>query len=111
MTKRRFSGLIPGIGLVTFCSGSLFAQSSLLLSSAALPGTPVAMNLSLSSPPQSEPAALEWTFAYPAGIVASLVVTPGGSLSRANKSLTCGAVTGGYACIAAGGSATIANGV
>ena len=94
-------------------SGSVWAQPILKLSSgSATPAGSVALNLSLSSPPGSEPSAFQWTFSYPAASVASIKLANGPALTAAGKSITCTAVSAGYACIAYGlNSSQIFNGV
>ncbi|HKE23919.1 MAG TPA: malectin domain-containing carbohydrate-binding protein, partial [Bryobacteraceae bacterium] len=83
-----------------------------LSSTTAAAGTTASLNLSLSSPSGSEPAALEWTLAYPAASIANFSVSAGAALSAAGKSLSCDAGATGYTCIAYGlNSNTIGNGV
>src|ERR1039457_4487113 len=89
------------------------AQTSLALSSATVsPGGTAALALSLSSPPSSPLAAVQWTFAYPAASVGSLTVSAGPSLSSAGKTLSCTGGVNSYTCVAWGlNSNTISDGV
>lgn len=91
----------------------LCAQSSLTLSSATTTaGGTVPLNLSLSSPAGSAPAALQWTLTYPTGSVTSVSVAAGASATAAGKSISCAGGAAAYTCVAAGTNAnTIANGV
>ncbi len=91
------------IGLFLPLSNLLHAQSTLALSSAAVPpGGATALNLSLSSDPSNQPAALEWTFSYPTASVATLSVDAGPALSAAGKSVSCSAGANSYTCVAWG---------
>ena len=95
-----------------FCSKSLMAQSSLALSSnSAAAGSPISLNLTLATTSGSQPAALEWTFTYPAASVSGFVVSPGPVLTAAGKTLSCAGSATNYICIASGiNSNLIANG-
>ena len=98
-----YRSLILLIGLLLPLSSLLHAQSSLALSSASVPpGGATALNLSLTSDPSNQPAALEWTFSYPTASVANLSVDAGPALSAAGKSLSCSAGAGSYTCVAWG---------
>ena len=81
----------------------LSGQSSLALSSgsAAADGS-VSLNLTLASPAGSEPAGIQWTFAYPAASVANFSVVAGPALTSAGKSLTCAGSASAYMCLASG---------
>ena len=105
--------LILLIGLLLPVSNLLHAQSSLALSSAVVPpGGATALDLSLSSPPSNQPAAIEWTFSYPTASVSSLSVAAGPSLSAAGKSISCATGVNSYTCIAWGlNSNAISDGV
>src|ERR1035437_8429138 len=89
------------------------AQTSLTLSSATVsPGGTAALALSLSSPPSSPLAAVQWTFAYPAASVGSLTVSAGPALSSGGKTLSCTGGGNSYTCVAWGlNSNTISDGV
>src|SRR5579872_1711196 len=92
-------------------AGVSFGQTgpdSLALSSgtAASNGT-VALNLVLTSPAGSEPAAVQWTLTFPAANVAIISSTPGPSLTSASKTLNCAAGVGTYTCVASGTNAGI----
>ncbi len=81
---------------------------SLALSSgtAASNGT-VALNLVLTSPAGSEPAAIQWTLTYPPANVVSISVSSGAALTAASKTLSCSASSGAYICVAWGMNAGI----
>src|SRR6185312_5913377 len=94
--------LIVLAGLLSVCQFSqpLAAQSLLVLapstgSASGLQATAGAateannsLTLSLSSPAGNEPAALQWTFSYPAGVT-GFTVTAGPALTAAGKSISC----------------------
>ncbi|HUI54257.1 MAG TPA: hypothetical protein VLY04_04760, partial [Bryobacteraceae bacterium] len=73
---------------------------------AAANGT-VALNLSLTSPSGSEPAAVQWTLTYPASSVTAISAVVGSVASGAGKTVTCFGGSGSYTCIAAGMNASI----
>jgi uncharacterized protein (TIGR03437 family) len=112
MRKNRPQRTIVFILILLFSPWIVLAQSSLILaSSAAVAGSPVSLNLSLSSPSGATVAALEWTLTYPSNW-ANLSVSAGPALTAAGKTLTCAAAPAGYSCVASGINATaIANGV
>src|SRR5690349_8204817 len=88
------------------------AQTLALSSASGASGSAVPLTLSVSSPAGSEPAALGWTFQYPAAAVTAISVTPGPSATAAGKSIVCNASSGMYTCIAYGMNAnSMANGV
>ena len=92
---------IPAILLLL--SSGVWAQPNLTLSSStALSGGSVSLNLTLSSSASNPPAALQWTFTYPAAAVSNLSVTAGAALVSAGKSVTCSGGASGYTCIAYG---------
>ena len=96
---------IPAILLLL--SSGVWAQPNLTLSSStALPGGSVSLNLTLSSSASNPPAALQWTFTYPAAAVSNLSVAAGAALVSAGKSVTCSGGASGYICIAYGMNAT-----
>src|ERR1043165_8009745 len=79
------------ISLLTLAVTACFAQSdTLALSSgtAAANGT-VSLNLVLTSIAGGQPAALQWTFSYPAANLLSLAAVAGSSATAAGKSVTC----------------------
>ena len=102
-----FFAIISGFG------NALWAQSTLTLASGtATAGSTVALNLSLSSPAGSEPAALQWVLTYPSASIASISVAPGTSTTTAGKSISCAGGPAAYTCIAFGiNSNTISDGV
>ena len=91
----------------------LAQTDSLSLSSGATTTSGTAsLNLTLTSPSGSEPAAIQWSLTYPAANVVSISATPGVALTSAGKSLVCASSSGTYTCLAYGLSAgTVANGV
>src|SRR5580658_3128710 len=112
MRTNRPQWTIVFILILLFSPWIAVAQGSLILASgAAVAGSPVSLNLSLSSPSGTTVAALEWTLTYPA-TVSNLSVAAGPALTAAGKTLACAAVSAGYSCVASGMNATaIANGV
>ncbi len=113
--KNRVSRVFGGFAfLVILCgfSNAAWAQSLMLSSATATAGTTVVLNLSVSSPAGSAPAALEWTLTYPAASVASISVAAGAAPTAAGKSIACAGGAAAYTCIAYGlNSNTISNGV
>ena len=85
-----------------------FGQSdSLALSSGvATPGGTVSLNLSLSSPSGSEPAGIEWTFAYSASDIVAISASPGAAATAAGASLSCAGSSGSYLCFLTGVSSS-----
>jgi List-Bact-rpt repeat protein len=67
----------------------------------------VALNLVLTSPPGSEPSAIQWTLTYPPANVVSISVSSGAALTGASKTLSCSASSGTYTCVASGLNAGI----
>ena len=111
MTKWGVSGVL--LLAMSWPSSSLLAQSSLILSSSSVPaGGGVSLNLTLTSPPGSEPAGLQWTFSYPASSIVPLSVNAGPALAAAGKTISCTGDVGGFTCLASGlNSYTIGNGM
>jgi hypothetical protein len=104
----------PVMGLLCLCHfvQPMRAQSSLALATNnALAGTPSSLTLMLSSPAGSEPAAVQETFAFPAGAT-SFSVAAGPALTAAGKSINCAQSSTTITCIASGLNSTIiGNGV
>jgi len=89
-----------------------WAQVTLGLSSGGVQKSTLALNILLSSAAGSEPAALEWTLAYPTANVTQAVVTAGPQATAAAKSVTCSAKSGSQTCVLYGlNSSKILNGV
>lgn len=108
----KFSGY-RWLAIIAGFSGTVWAQPALTLSSGtgAASGT-VALNLSVSSPAGSEPAALEWTLTYPSASISSVSVAAGPAATAAGKSISCSGGAAGYTCVAYGmNSNIISNGV
>src|SRR4051794_34328999 len=86
----------------------LMAQSSLSLSSLTVAaGSPVSLDLALGTGTGTQPAAIQWTFTYPAASVQALVVTAGPALTAAGKTLTCAGSSTAYICIGSGINANV----
>jgi hypothetical protein len=109
MRKSPIFGWALGFAIAAPWAGILHAQSSLVLSSAAVaPGGSAVLDLTLSSDPNNRPAGIQWTLSYPAADVwvSSVVASP--ALTESGKTITCargftperGIVT--YTCLAAG---------
>jgi hypothetical protein len=92
----------------------LNAQACLSLSTAAAPsGSTASLELSLDSPADQRPAALQWTFRYTLSAIRSFTVDDGPVVTAAGKTVMCTPNAAGYMCIAVGAAntTTIANGV
>src|ERR1019366_4030263 len=108
LMKTLFRSCILLTGLLLPLNNLLQAQTSLALSSATVPpGGTTALTLSLSSPPSSPLAAVQWTFAYPAASVGSLTVSAGPELSSAGKTLSCTGGVNSSTCVAWGMNSNI----
>lgn len=94
---------ITGLGTV------VYGQSLTLASTTASAGGTTPLNLSISSPAGSEPAAIQWTFSYPAASIASLNVTPGAAATAAGKSVACAGSAAAYTCVVSGTNSGIIN--
>ena len=107
ITKGRIMFILAA--LIVLSAQLVFGQSdSLVLSSGAAGSTgAVSLNLTLTSPTGSEPAAVEWTLSYSPSDVTAISATIGTIPSGAGKSLTCAAGTGTYTCVASGMNANI----
>jgi hypothetical protein len=97
-----FHSLLP---LVLFVAG-LRAQACLSLSppSASADRT-VTLEISLHAPPNSRPAAIQWTLSTPSSGVISITVDDGPGLSSAMKSAMCSGRATAYRCIIVGANA------
>ena len=91
----------------------LNAQTCLVLSPATIAADGTAsMDLSLYSSSVEPPAAIQWTFRYPASSISSLTVDDGPMLTSAEKTAICAGDAAAYKCLAVGANAkTITNGV
>ena len=91
--------------------GQAGPDSLALSSGTAASNGAVALNLVLTSPAGSAPAAIQWTLTYPPANVVSIAQSAGAALTAASKTLTCAAGSGTYTCVASGMNAgTISNG-
>src|SRR5215471_9786951 len=114
--KQWISSFVPKflwLFLVFVASNFLYGQPVLTLSSAmGSPGGSVTVNLSVSSPVGSSPAALQWTAAYPTGSILSVSAVAGPAAIAAGKKLSCNAIPAAYACtLSAMNSTIIGNGI
>jgi hypothetical protein len=91
--------LIKYAALFILLTQVTWAQVSLGLSSSGVQSGVLALNIVLSSPTGSEPAALQWTLAYPTASVTQAVVRAGPQATAAAKSLTCTAGSGSQTCV------------
>jgi hypothetical protein len=91
----------------------LYGQAdTLTLSNSGSGSGTISIDLTLSSPAGSEPAAIQWTVGFPASDVMWASVVPGPAAVSAGKSITCAIDFGAYTCVASGTNATIiTNGV
>ena len=89
-----------------------FGQTaSLALSSGTATNGTVSLNLTLTSPAGSEPAAVQWTLNYAPTAITSISAVAGPAATNAGKTLTCSASSGAYTCLVTGmNSNRIANG-
>jgi len=95
--------------IVVLSLPTLFGQTAtLVLSSASAAGGGTAnLSLMVASSPGNNPAGLQWTFTYPAGSVAALIVTPDAALIASGKTIACAIGAGSYTCFAAGFNANL----
>ena len=110
LTLRYATGLIAFFmsGAVAFCQSDSLALSS----GAAPPGGTVSLNLSLNSPSGSEPAGIQWTYAYSPSDIVAISAIAGAAATAAGKSLSCAGSPGSYTCLVTGLNANvIQNGV
>src|SRR3569833_1821710 len=92
--------------LVALPSAVAFGQTSSL----ALTPSPTDASklvLSIQSSAGSEPAAVQWTFTYPAANIADLYVVAGLNLLARGQMITCSSAPGVYTCIASGLSSNL----
>lgn len=109
--------LVPGCAflLTLWCPSS--AQVLSISTITAVRGTPSGVEISLASPPDKAPVALQWEIEAPARFMNSALPQPGDALKKAGKSITCSGkwkkapVSYTYLCIAAGGKQSIGDGV
>jgi|SRR5215467_8705185 len=99
--------------VLAFLIHGLNAQTCLRLSTAAVaPGGAVSLELSLDSPVDLRPAALQWSFQFPSSSISTFTVDDGVAVTAAAKTVICAPNEAGYTCLAVGANAkTIANGV
>src|SRR5437879_5539958 len=103
MGKIRASLIFVGAFLIVSAVGSGQIGSLTLSSGTANSTGAVSLNFSFSSDPSNRPAALQWTFSYPAAAITAINVTSGPALTAVGKSLTCAIrAAGSLSCIAAG---------
>jgi len=101
------------LGASVLCSAWLYGQPDTLTLSSSVTGPGiVGVNLTLSSPVGSEPAAIQWSVGFPSADVMWATVVPGPSGVSAGKSIACTMNSGAYSCVASSANAgIIANGV
>ncbi|MGO9270769.1 MAG: hypothetical protein ACLQOO_11045 [Terriglobia bacterium] len=94
-------------------TSGLDAQTCLVLSPATIaPDHTAWLDLALYASPGMAPAAVQWTFQYPASSISSLTVDDGPMLTSAGKTAICAGNAAAYNCLAVGrNTKTIANGV
>ena len=112
--ERKLPLLVLGLFTLVLGFGNiLWAQPSLTIASAsATTGSPISVDVALSSPAGSEPSALQWNLTYSPGTLANVSVVAGPSMGSAGKTISCSGQDGSYLCLAYGMNATpIANGV
>lgn len=100
--------------LMALCSArGLYAQVCLTLSSARVkPGNTATLDLSLATISGEPPAAVQWTFQYPAASIGSLTVEDGPALRSSRKTILCAGSAAANHCMIAGANPNgIPNGV
>lgn len=85
-------------GTTAFCQTDSLALSS----GVTTPGSTVSLNLWLHAPSGSQPACIQWTFAYSPSDIVAISATAGVSATAAGKSLLCEGSAGSYACFLTG---------
>ncbi len=85
-------------GTTAFCQTDSLALSS----GVTTPGSTVSLNLWLHAPSGSQPAGIQWTFAYSPSDIVAISATAGVSATAAGKSLLCEGSAGSYACFLTG---------
>src|SRR5262245_25039203 len=102
MVRHPFRGQNTFISILLLAAASpLIGQTdSIGLSSgtAGSDGT-ISLNLTLTAPAGSEPAALQWTLTYSQSDVTAISVSAGAAATGASKTLAWLAGSGGYTCI------------
>src|SRR5580693_3609217 len=91
--------------------GQAGPDSLSLSSGAAASNGAAALNMALTSPAGSAPAAIQWTLTYPPANVVSISVNSGPALTAAGKALNCFGGSGTFSCVASALNASaISNG-
>lgn len=113
MLESKVADILTKVGILAIMLAPYAHGQSLALGSGtAASGGLASLSLTLTSPAGQEPAALQWSFTYPAGSLTNLSVAAGPAATAAGKSVTCATNAGSYMCILAGMNANIiANGV
>jgi hypothetical protein len=99
--------------LLAFLIKGLSAQACLSLSTAATaPGGAANLDLSLDFSSDTPPAAVQWTFQYPASAISSITVDDGPAVTAAGKAVICANGAAGYTCMVVGRNVnTISKGI
>jgi uncharacterized repeat protein (TIGR01451 family) len=115
VTKRLFFLNAPALAVTLgLLALPLFGQTDSLALASGIAGADqtASLNLSVTSPAGSEPAALQWTFTYTPSAITSLTASIGSAASAAGKTLSCASGSGTYTCVLYSmNTTTIANGV
>src|SRR5579863_3164382 len=112
-SRFRMDLFAPVAAVLLFAACSAFGQDALSLSSGSVvAGQTVSLDLSLVVPASGGPAALEWTYSYPATAFSSVMVVAGPAAIAAGKSVSCSGGSGLYTCMVFGlNSTTMSTGV
>jgi hypothetical protein len=88
--------------MIPFLIGGLYAQTTLVLSSATTTTEGASLELSLDSSSGVAPAAIQWTFQYPPSGIRSVEVVDGPVLEPVGKTVVCTGNAGAFTCMAVG---------
>ena len=96
--------LLVGFIFLSITSGPAQAQqvNVSLGSGSSVPGSTLALNLSLTTSGGAQPAVVQWTMSYSATDVTSVSVNDGPTATAADKSVLCSSTPGSTVCVAYG---------
>lgn len=90
------------LAMIPFLTGGLYAQTTLVLSSATTTTESASLELSLDSSSGVTPAAIQWTFQYPSTSIRSIDIVDGPVLGPAGKTVVCAGDASAFTCMAIG---------
>lgn len=88
--------------MIPILIGGLYAQTTLVLSSATTTTEGASLELSLDSSSGVAPTAIQWTFQYPSSGIRSVEVVDGPVLEPVGKTVVCAGDAGAFTCMAVG---------